>query len=62
MVRTKRREPFKIARIHLAGNFQAVVGIFVQPLSGLINHLAMTQGSPVLRGNPGLNDGTPLGF
>ena len=35
---------------------------FVQPLSGLINHLAMTQGSPALRANPGLNDGTPLGF
>ena len=35
---------------------------FVQPLSGLMNHFAVTQGSPALRANPGLNDGTPLEF
>jgi hypothetical protein len=27
-----------------------------------MNFLAVAQGSPALRANPGLNDGTPLGF
>ena len=39
----------------------SVVG-FDATLSGLVNVLDLTQGSPTLRGNPGLNDGTPLGF